>query len=125
MEGRPMETLWQDMRYAFRMLARWPAFTLIAIFTLALGIGANTAIFTVVNAVLLRPLAFKDPSQIVLVEEKSQFPTITTSYQNYQDGRARAIPSNPCRPPALQPSRSQAWENLSYFRRDMRLQVFS
>lgn len=82
-----MATIWQDMRYAFRMLTRWPAFTLIAIFTLALGIGANTAIFTVVNAVLLRPLAFKDPSRIVLVEEKSQFPTITTSYQNYQDWR--------------------------------------
>ena len=82
-----MGTFWQDVRYAFRMLARWPAFTLIAIFTLALGIGANTAIFTVVNAVLLRPLAFKDPSQIVLVEEKSQFPIITTSYENYQDWR--------------------------------------
>ena len=82
-----METIWQDMRYAIRMLTRWPAFTLIAIFTLALGIGANTAIFTVVNDVLLRPLAFKDPSRIVLVEEKSQFPTITTSYQNYQDWR--------------------------------------
>jgi putative ABC transport system permease protein len=82
-----METIWQDMRYAIRMVLRWPAFTLIAIFTLALGIGANTAIFTVVNAVLLRPLAFNDPSRIVLVEEKSQFPTITTSYQNYQDWR--------------------------------------
>src|ERR1700683_507438 len=82
-----MGTIWQDIRFAMRTLTRWPGFTLIAVFTLALGIGANTAIFTVVNAVLLRPLAFKDPSQIVLVEEKSQFPTITTSYQNYQDWR--------------------------------------
>jgi putative ABC transport system permease protein len=82
-----METIWQDIRYAMRTLTRSAGFTLIAIFTLALGIGANTAIFTVVNAVLLRPLAFKDPSQIVLVEEKSQFPTITTSYENYVDWR--------------------------------------
>jgi putative ABC transport system permease protein len=82
-----METIWQDIRYAIRTLTRSPGFTLIAIFTLALGIGANTAIFTVVNAVLLRPLAFKDPSRIVLVEEKSPFPTITTSYENYVDWR--------------------------------------
>src|SRR6202050_3256268 len=82
-----MGTIWQDIRFAMRTLTRWPGFTLIAVFTLALGIGANTAIFTVVNAVLLRPLAFKDPSRIVLVEEKSKFPTITTSYENYQDWR--------------------------------------
>lgn len=82
-----METIWHDMRYAMRTLMRWPAFTIIAVFTLALGIGANTAIFTVVNAVLLRPLAYRDPSRIVLVEEKSQFPTITTSYENYVDWR--------------------------------------
>jgi putative ABC transport system permease protein len=82
-----MQTLLQDLRYAFRLLAKSPTFTTIAILTLALGIGANTAIFSVVNAVLLRPLAFRDPSRLVLVAEKSQFPTISTSYENYQDWR--------------------------------------
>ena len=82
-----MSRLLQDVRYAFRLLAKSPGFTAIAILTLALGIGANTAIFTVVNAVLLRPLPFQDPSRLVLVAEKSQYPTISTSYQNWLDWR--------------------------------------
>src|SRR6202021_3422741 len=85
-----MGTVWNDMRYAVRLMIKNPAFTLIAIITLALGIGANTAIFTVVNAVLLRPLGFHDPSRLVIVAEKSPYPTITTSYENYVDWRAQS-----------------------------------
>ncbi|HYL74373.1 MAG TPA: ABC transporter permease, partial [Bryobacteraceae bacterium] len=82
-----MSTFFQDIRYALRLLTKNPAFTGIAILTLALGIGANTAIFTVVNAVLLRPLGFRDPGSLIIVAEKSSFPVISTSWENYQDWR--------------------------------------
>jgi len=60
-----MESWWQDFRYALRMLWKKPGFTGVAAMSLALGIGANTAIFTVINAVFLHPLAIQDPSHVV------------------------------------------------------------
>src|SRR5205085_8596653 len=84
-----MRTLLQDLRFGMRTLVKRPGFTLVAVVTLALGIGANTAIFSVVNAVLLRPLPFKDSEQLVIVYEKTQtVPRDFVSVPDLRDYRA-------------------------------------
>jgi putative ABC transport system permease protein len=80
-----------DVRLAFRNLIARPGFSVVALLTLALGIGANTAVFTVVNAVLLSPLPYAHPERIVILNETSpQLPNASVTRYNYDDWRARA-----------------------------------
>jgi len=88
-----MEIFWQDLRYSLRTLWKSPGFTLIAVVALALGIGANTAIFSVVNAVLLRPLPYASPEKLVWIWETSpvnEIPQEVASYPNFNDWRQQS-----------------------------------
>jgi predicted permease len=84
-----MRTFWQDLRYGARMLLKNPGFTLIAVLTLAIGVGANTAIFSVVNGVLLKPLPYREPERLIRVFERSltqpKFPMSGGNFQDYRD----------------------------------------
>jgi len=82
-----METFIHDIRFGIRMLAKKPMFSIIAVITLALGIGANTAIFSVVNGVLLRPLPFKEPDRLMMIRETKlpQFPEFSVAPGNFLD----------------------------------------
>ena len=84
-------SLGQDLRYALRQLRKSPEFTAVAVFTLALGIGANTAIFSVVEGVVLAPLHYREPDRLVMVwENNPRFPRVWDSYPNFQDWQRNA-----------------------------------
>lgn len=85
-----MESLIKDIRYGVRSLLKRPSFTAIAVITLALGIGANTTLFSFVNGILLRPLPYKDPGQLVILDEnapKQGIKSFAVSYPNFVDWR--------------------------------------
>ena len=95
-----MESIWQDLRFGARMLAAKPGFTLVAVVTLALGIGANTAVFSVANALLFRPLPFREPDRLVwiasgtaksssgLVAAEGDLSGVTVQVGNFSDWRS-------------------------------------
>src|SRR5438045_717455 len=88
-----MQTLWQNLRYGVRMLLKRPGFTTVAVITLALGIGANTAIFSIINTVLLGALPYKEADRLVVIWEKLDgkgVDELELSPNDYFDFRARS-----------------------------------
>src|ERR1700732_4027762 len=86
-----MSGLLRDVRYALRQLRKSPGFTSVAVVTLALGIGANTGIFSVVEGVVLAPLRYFEPDRLVMVwENNPRFPRVWDSYPNFQDWQRSA-----------------------------------
>ena len=86
-----VEMLWQDLRYALRVLRKSPSFTIVAVLTLGLGIGANTATFSVMQGVVLAPLQYVNPDRLVVVwENNPRFPRTWVSYPNFRDWQRSA-----------------------------------
>ena len=87
-----MENVWSDLRFGMRQLARNPTFTIIAVISLALGIGANTAVFCIVNALLLRPLPVTEPDRLVSIASTlgGEANPLWTSWPNFKDFRERS-----------------------------------
>src|SRR5262249_43064791 len=89
--GTMMETLLQDIKFGARMLGRSPGFAALAVLTLSLGIGANTAIFSLINGMLLRPLPYEDGERLLFISEwAEQVPNMSFSVENFKDLRDQA-----------------------------------
>jgi putative ABC transport system permease protein len=84
------DEVFQDLRYGARLLLKNPGFSFIAVLTLSLGIGANTAIFSIVNAVLLRPFPYQEPERLVMLQERVSSVGFSPSYPNFADWRAQS-----------------------------------